>query len=141
MKGSFWLIGAIFSFLYVSCDNEAVKNKARVTGYWSVGKAFRDNRETRLLADVFFQFGTDGKMLTNLPNTSDVSTEFELTNNKITQKTLTPITYNILHISDSAMVLVLEMNNTPFEIHLNKTTPPPPAPVDTLTLPTDTLFE
>lgn len=139
MKGSFWLIGAIFSFLCVSCENNAVKNKTKVVGYWSVGKALRDKRETRLLADVFFQFSPDGKMLTNLPNTIDVSTDFTVTDDKIVQNAPTPITYNIQDMTDSTMILSVEMNNTPFEIHLFKSTPPLTVPLDSLSQPTDSL--
>ena len=136
MKGSFWLFGAIFSFLCVACENDHVPSKDTVTGYWSVGKAFRDKRETRLLAEVFFQFGADGKMFTNLPNTSDNPTDFDLKGMQLTQNAPTPITYQIQDFSDSTLVLSMEMNNTPFEIHLNKTTPPaPPAPIDTLQAP------
>jgi hypothetical protein len=137
MKGSFWLIGAIFSFLCVSCENNAVKNKTKVIGYWSVGKALRDKRETRLLADVFFQFGADGKMLTNLPNTTETLTDFTVTDDKIVQNAATPITYSIQDVTDSTMILAVEMNNTPFEIYLLKTTAP--VPVDTLPQPTDSL--
>ena len=135
MKGSIWLLGAIFSLFCVSCGNDTF-DKTKITGYWSVEKALRDKRETRLLADVFFQFGEDGKMLTNLPNTTEAATDFEVTDNKIIQKTTSPIAYNILSISDSTMVLGLEMNNTQFEIQLQKTTQPSieliPEPTDTL---------
>jgi hypothetical protein len=139
MKGYFWLLGAIFSLLCTSCEDDVVKNKGSVVGYWSVKKAYRDKRETRLLADVYFQFSATGKMFTNLPNTAEDSTDYELKDAKIIQKTEVPITYAIQEMSDSVMILVLEMNNTPFEIHLNKTTPPPPVPADSLSQPTDSL--
>ena len=138
MKGSFWLFGAIFSFLGVSCENDS-DIKANITGYWSVKSAFRDKRETRLLADVFFQFGADGKMLTNLPNTSDIATDYELKDHKITQKATSAITYDIQDLSDTTMVLIMEMNNTPFEIHLEKTNPPPTGAIESPVSPGDSL--
>lgn len=138
MKRSFWLFGAIFSLLFVSCENDIEKNKTYVFGYWSVKKAFRDKRETNLLSEVFFRFEANGKMLTNLPNTSDQPTDFEVQEATIIQKIPSPIQYNIEQISDSSMVLTMTMRNTPFEIHLIKTTPPlpseltPPMPSDSL---------
>lgn len=139
MKRSFWLSVAIFSFTCIACGAPVVKDKSSITGYWSVAKAFRDKRETKLLGDVFFRFDADGKMITNLPNTSEEATDFEIKEDKIIQKTPTPITYSIQELVDSNMVLLLEMNNTPFEIHLKKSAIPPAPPVDSLEMKADTL--
>jgi hypothetical protein len=134
MKGSFWPMGAIFSslFVFVSCNTDAVKSNTNVTGYWTVVSALRDSRETRLLSDVFFQFESDGKMLTNLPNTADTTTYFEVKEDKIIQKSAPAVTYNILSKSDTTMTLRLEINNTPFEIHLKRKNEPLPSPIDSI---------
>ena len=139
MKPFFWLLTALLPIFCISCENDSLKHKANVTGYWKVDKAFRDKRETMLLADVFFQFGGDGKMFTNLPNTSEDTTGYEMKDGIITQKTPVPIQYNIVDVTDTTLLLTIEMNNTPFEIHLKKTTPPPPGAVDSLVVPVDTL--
>jgi hypothetical protein len=139
MKGYFWLFSAILSCTCLACENDVALNKSNITGYWVVGKALRDKHETRLLADVFFQFGTDGKMFTNLPNTADVATDFEVKANQIIQKTVTPIVYAVQDFSDSTLVLALEMNNTPFEIYLIKSVAGKASPIDSLPQPTDTL--
>lgn len=138
MKGSFWLLSAIFSLSLYSCEDDAVKTKANVAGYWSVEKAYRDKRQTSLLGDVFFQFHEDGKMLTNLPNTSEVPTDYEVKGDQLIQKTSPNIVYKIHAISDSTMVLSLEMNNTPFEIHLHKSAGNA-APADSMEMTGDTI--
>ena len=127
MKGSFWLFSAIFSFFFVSCEGDTAKSKPQITGYWSVEKAFRDSRATSLLNDVFFRFGADGKMFTNLPNTSIDPAPFEMNEGSLVQKTEPPILYNILEITDSTLVLTFKVQNTPFEFHLKKTHPPQPS--------------
>lgn len=125
---------AIYSFLTVSCTNDAPPSKPILVGYWSMEKALRDSRETNLLDAVFFQFEANGTMFTNLPNTSDAPTEFELNDNIIVQKTADKVQYNILSITDTTLVLAFNRRNTPFEFHLKKTAAPlPPAtPADSL---------
>lgn len=135
MKRSIWLFIAMFSCLLSSCGTDAEKFKNAVPGYWIVEQAFRDQNETQLLSGVFFQFGDDGKMLTNLPNTAEGMTDFELIGEIITQKAATPIQYNIKGISDTSLVLAMVISNTPFEIHLKKSSAPLEEPADTLELP------
>ena len=127
MKRSFWLLSAILSFLIVSCENDAAKHKTMIIGYWSMEKAIRDTRETSLLNDVYFRFEKDGFMLTNLPNTPQEPTAFELKEAVIIQKGNPPIEFNILEITDSILVLSFTMQNTPFEFQLKKTAPPAPS--------------
>ncbi len=132
MKRFFGLGMAIFSCLIVSCDSDTEKTKAFIPGYWAMESAFRDTRETTLLNDVYFQFEAGGTMVTNLPNTAEAPTVFELKDNIIVQKTDSPIKYNIVSITDSTLVLALNIRNTPFEFHLKKTSPPaPPQGVET----------
>lgn len=133
MKRFFWPELAIFSCLLVSCESDTVNIKAMVPGYWVMETAYRDSRETTLLNDVFFQFEAAGTMVTNLPNTAEVPTKFELNDNVIVQKTANPIEYNIIGITDSTLVLALNIRNTPFEFHLKKTPAPVPLQNETPT--------
>lgn len=135
MKGSFWLFGAIISCLFISCDNQTEKNKANIIGNWTVVTAFREKRETRLLNEVYFQFGADGKMLTNLPVTTEPRADYSVNNNTIVMQGGNPISFEIVDLADSSAVLSVELRNTLFEIHLKKTValPTPPeesAPVE-----------
>jgi hypothetical protein len=141
MKGPFGPVVAIISSLifFVSCKTDTPKSYPTVTGYWVVASALRDTRETRLLADVFFLFEPDGKMFTNLPNTAETTTDYEVKEDKIIQQSTPIAVYNILSKSDTTMTLNLEINNTAFEIHLKKTTPPLPSPIDSLSKPKNNL--
>ncbi len=114
----------------VSCESDAGKNKPLIYGYWAMEKAFRDSKETTLLNDVYFRFDSTGTMATNLPNTAEGSTEYELKDNLILQKAPNPIEYSIIAVTDSTLMLALNIRETPFEFHLKKTTPPVPAPAE-----------
>lgn len=127
MKRFFWHILAIFACISISCGSDTEKTRKLIPGYWTMGSAFRDSRETTLLNDVYFQFDSAGTMVTNLPNTAEGSTGFELKDNIIVQKANSPIEYNIVAITDSTLVLALKIRNTPFEFHLKKTPLPLPA--------------
>lgn len=112
---------AIFSFLASACVDNHAQNKPGITGNWAVFKAFRDKRQTSLLNGVYFQFAGNGKMRTNLPNTSqDTDLDYVVEKDQIVQKSDTPLNYKIENVSDSILILSFEMNNTPFELHLSR---------------------
>lgn len=131
---------AVISLLFFSCGTTTIQNKGQLNGYWKVMSALRDKRETKLLADVFFEFGEAG-MRTNLPITSDGFAEYDISNNQILQKTNPPIHYSVVELTDSIMVMTMEMNNTPFELRLKKGLAPVEVPEEVIQeqAPTDTL--
>lgn len=108
-----------FLVFLVACGDNHSTDKPAITGNWKVVKAFRDSRLTGLLNGVYFFFGQDGKMRTNLPNTSPGALiDYEISQQQILQKSSEPLCYKIDSFSDSTMVLSFEMNNTPFVLHL-----------------------
>lgn len=111
----------LIALFLASCDDTTEHNRATVVGRWELTKAMRNQRETGVLAGIFFDFGADGKMLTNLPVTPEpMATEYEVKKSELIQQLPSPITYHIEALSDSILVLGLEMRGIPFQLQLRK---------------------
>lgn len=127
-------------FLFAGCEEDTSKTQALITGRWELFKGFRNQKETETLQGVFFQFGGDGKMLTNLPVGADAPTEYELKKNEIHQKSPQPITYFIQSATDTMLVLTMELRGMQFEMQLQRAMPATEtAPQDSLAQPADSL--
>lgn len=131
------------SLLLPACENPTEKNQASLIGHWELTKALRNQRETGVLAGITFDFGPDGQMSTTLPVTpAPLTTPYTVEKDDILQRLPVPLRYHIQSLTDSTLVLTLEMRSVPFELQLRRALPPvlsPPA-ADTLLLPlSDTL--
>ncbi len=126
-----------------ACGDDTVSTQSSIIGHWELTKGFRNKKETETLSGVYFQFGADGKMQTNLPVGAEVPTDYELKKNEIHQKSPQPMVYAIQSVTDSSLVLVMEMRGMQFEMQLKKSPPPPveSAPQDSLSQPSDSLSE
>ena len=129
-------------FLFAGCEEDTSKTQALIIGRWELSKGFRNQKETETLQGVFFQFGADGKMFTNLPVGADVPTDYELKKNEIVQKSPQPVTYLVQSATDSTLILTMEMRGMQFEMLLHRVLPPTEtAPQDSLPQPADSLSE
>jgi hypothetical protein len=125
---------------FVACDDDNEKIQASIQGRWELVKGFRNMKETETLQGVFFQFGADGKMVTNLPVGADAPTGYDLKKNEIHQNSPQPVMYKIQSVTDSTLVLTMEMRGVQFEMQLQKSLPPTePPPQDSLAPPADSL--
>lgn len=127
-----------------ACENDTSATRDAILGRWELDKGFRNERETEMLAGVFFLFGDDGKMQTNLPVGAEDPTEFDIKKNEILQKSPQPLTYSIQSVTDSTLVLTMEMRGVSFKLELQRAAEPPEQQPDTLyneTQPTDSLSE
>ncbi|MCY7329279.1 MAG: lipocalin family protein [Saprospiraceae bacterium] len=113
--------------LLSSCDNTA-NNKNSIVGYWQLTKGLRNRTETPTLQGVYYQFGADGKMQTNLPIGAEQPTDYTVQEDKIEQKSPQPINYHIQLLTDSILVLTTELRGIPFEFHLQRILNPPATP-------------
>jgi len=135
------LIASCF-FLLTSCDESNEQLQASIVGRWELSKGFRNQKETETLAGVFFQFNDDGKMTTSLPVGADTPTDYEVKKNQIVQKSPQPVTYSVKEVTDSTLVLTMEMRGVQFELQLQKALPPvEPVPQDSVFQPSDSLSE
>ncbi len=139
----FYILSGFASAVFLTaCDDNTASTQSSISGRWELFKGFRNQKETETLSGVFFQFGTDGKMQTNLPVGAEAPTVYELERNEIHQKSPQEVTYFIESVTDTTLVLALEMRGMQFEMHLKKAVPAPePLPQDSLTQPADSLSE
>ncbi len=128
-----FLLASCCVLLMASCFDDNSKNQYAIEGRWELTKGFRNQKETETLQGVFFQFGADGKMSTNLPVGADAPTVYELSKNEIRQKSPQEVVYTIQSASDSSLVLAMELRGIQFELQLRKVVPgAEEAPVDSL---------
>lgn len=111
---------AFASLLFASCENETEKNQNTLVGRWQLIKGLRNKNETQTLQGVFYEFGADGKMQTNLPIGADTPTDYTVIKNDIEQKSAQPVKYHIQSLTDSTLVMTLEMHGVPFEFHFRR---------------------
>ena len=136
------LLVASCLLLLLACDDDNEKTRASLLGRWELAKGFRNQKETETLQGVFFQFGADGKMTTNLPVGADAPTEYDLKQNEILQKSPQAVTYCIQSMTDSPLVLTMEMRGMLFEMQRQRAVlPTEPAVQDSLSQPADSLSE
>ncbi len=116
---------ALLVVLCVSCDTTA-KNENSILGYWQLTKGLRNKSETPTLQGVYYQFGADGKMQTNLPIGAEQPTDYVVKEDKIEQKSVQPVSYHIQSVTDSILVLTTDLRGIPFEFHFRRSLEPPP---------------
>lgn len=128
-----FLLASCCLLLTASCIDDKKTNPYAIEGRWELTKGFRNQKETETLQGVFFQFGADGNMSTNLPVGADAPTPYELSKNEIRQKSAQEVVYTIQSATDSSLVLAMELRGIQFELQLRKAMPEAPeAPVDSL---------
>lgn len=110
-----------------SCDDETKSNNLALIGRWEIVRGFRNQKATETLIGTYFQFGDDGKMQTNLPIGPEEPMDFSVNNNEIRQKSTPPVKYIIKSLSDSSLVLDLELRGMQFEMHFQRAEIPAPS--------------
>lgn len=112
------------SLTLFSCEDTSEKTQAAIIGHWELTKALRNDRETGTLQGVYFDFGADGMMQTNLPVGVEQPVEYDVDQKEIVQKSTQQIRYQALTLEDSILVLSFDMRGMTFEMHLRRATPP-----------------
>jgi hypothetical protein len=109
----------------IACEpDSSAQTRGLLNGHWSIFKAFRNQKQTETLDGVYFNFGENGKMVTNLPVGPEVETDFDLNKNIIRQKGPKVLEYQVVQVNDSILVLGIELRGMPFELHLHKSIAP-----------------
>jgi hypothetical protein len=121
-------LSATFSLLFLcllgassGCTDENTKQQALLTGRWELVRGFRNAKETETLDGTYFRFEGNGKMQTNLPLGANEPVDYTLEKNTIVQNGPMPVKYTIQKLTDSELVLVLELRGMQFEMHLKRT--------------------
>ena len=110
--------------LVSSCNDETKNNSLALIGRWEIVQGFRNQRPTATLGGTYFQFGEDGKMQTNLPIGPEEPMEYTVSRNEIRQKSTPPLKYIIRSLSDSMLILNMELRGMQFEMHFQRVTEP-----------------
>jgi hypothetical protein len=118
--------------LFWACNDASEQAKIQLPGRWQIISALRDGNPTETMNGAVFEFGQDGKMLTNLPIGAEVPMPYTLEKMTITQQSNEPVTYTIAEISDSTLVLQMTLRGIPFELQLRR-----PESITPVELPTD----
>ncbi|HMQ48201.1 MAG TPA: hypothetical protein PKA00_12475 [Saprospiraceae bacterium] len=117
-KTYFLLLLGVLCFTY--CKNEQANAAEQIVGQWSLQEATRDGEPTSLLSELYFHFTSDGQMETNLPVAPGKAT-YLLEGKKIMQKGENgAVEYTIQSISDSVLILAIELKDTPFRFLLKR---------------------
>lgn len=107
-----------------SCKQEPDPAQEYLTGRWEIREAFRNGKPTESLADLYFEFGNDGNMRTNLPvSETPGNARYELHKNHIRQQQgEMGLEYTIESISDTSLVLTTTLRDFNFRFVLGKQT-------------------
>jgi hypothetical protein len=108
------------SIAFPSCKNESELNRQKLIGNWELTSGKRNGKETESLSGTVFSFGADSKMETNLPVGIESPADYEVSDKEINQKGRSEIKYKIIDLSDTTLILGLEMRGTEFEMQMKK---------------------
>jgi hypothetical protein len=123
-----FLLGAFV--LFSACKSDPPLPSANdLTGYWTVQKATRNNRETGTLAGTFFQFDSTGQMRTNLPSESEASEwigPYSVNNRELLQQSEPSMVYQLQQVTDTSLQLGFSARGMAFTLWLRRSEPPLP---------------
>lgn len=117
---SFLVLGAIS---LLACQSTNMEETAQLLiGRWEIEQATRNGSPTESLANLYFEFTTDGTLMTNMNMTGEAEQgTYELKNNQVLQRnTQLSADYNIEEITDANLILSTELNGTSFRFDLKK---------------------
>jgi len=99
-------------------DDASIKIE-QLNGSWLVAKATRNGKATETLGGLYFRFSDAGQLSTNLLG-SDMETPFELSGNKILQKSTPPLEYTIDKIDAKELVISTTLQEMDFNLTLER---------------------
>lgn len=113
-----FLLSLGFLLLVASCTEEPENIRELLPGRWELQQASRNGEPTRSLAGLYYEFGTEGTMRTNLPVAKGEST-YQIVGQGIEQsQDGNIIAYTIASITDSTLIMQTELRDTPFQFQL-----------------------
>ncbi|TNE61969.1 MAG: hypothetical protein EP344_05435 [Bacteroidetes bacterium] len=117
---SILMVMSLSALYVVSCEEDTNTNGPALSGRWELANGFRNGKETETLSGTYFQFDTDGNMITNLPVGPEQLMPYKLEKNIIRQQTTPPVEYEVQTLSDTSLVLGLELRGMQFTMHFVK---------------------
>ncbi len=105
-----------------SCKKDTDATAKMLLGRWELQEGFRNRQPSESLAGLFFEFGKEGKMSTNLPLT-DIAAQatFSADPEKILQRQgEMEVEYQIETLNDSLLIVNTKLRNYDFRFVLKK---------------------
>ena len=105
-----------------SCKKDADATAGLLLGRWELQEGFRNRQLSESLAGLFFEFGTEGQMSTNLPlMDASVNSTFTADPEKIVQRQgELEVEYRIESLNDSLLIINTKLRNYDFRFVLKK---------------------
>ncbi len=107
--------------LATSCSSSTAADEAlSLLGQWEIEEARRNGRPTESLTGLYFVFTPEGNFKTNMSGMPEEGT-YTLDESKIiTEQVQLPLTYNILTLNDSTLVLQSTYQHYRFDFNLRR---------------------
>ncbi len=120
MKNSHILLMVLASITFFACKNDNSNTKELIVGRWEVLEASRNGRPTESLADLYFDFSQDGKLMTNVAGIPEEGT-YEVKGDKVLQRnTRLEADYIVEEITADNLVLTTELRGYAFRFAMKK---------------------
>lgn len=106
----------------LSCNKENEATAKMLMGRWELQEGFRNGEPTESLTDLFFEFGKEGRMETNLPlpeagGPSTYAAEKQVI---VQRQGGVEVEYQIEMLNDSVLIINTSMRNYDFRFVLRK---------------------
>ncbi|HMO41146.1 MAG TPA: hypothetical protein PKC76_14880 [Saprospiraceae bacterium] len=106
--------------VFAACRKDNSEIAQLIVGRWEVQEALRNGRPTESLADLYFEFAPDGKLMTNVSGVPEEGM-YELKGEKVLQRNIRfEGDYNVLEISSEKLVMTTEIQGFAFRFTLGK---------------------
>ena len=123
-KSALPFLGA-FLFLFTACQDEKKDTPTfdgdQLIGRWEIIEAYRNGKKTETLTDTFYEFDRSGKLSTNLtPSATKEEYDYKFDGSEIKQAGGLETVYQVENLTDSLLVLSMNINKFPFRLTLGK---------------------
>ena len=121
MKCPLYFFLSLMAFtIFLGCKKDAKTNEDILWGRWEIVDASRNGSRTETLDELYFVFGEDGSLETNIAGSPEMAT-YSVKENLIQQReSRLEADYLIEQITDSTLMLATELRTFRFRLLLKK---------------------
>ena len=108
--------------LFFACgsDEDIAEDATLTGGRWELTSALRNGMETEMLEGLFFEFGADGALQTNLMGNESPGSYVLEESTVTTAGVIPPLVYEVTELTDSSLVLRTELQSFRFDFSLRR---------------------
>lgn len=101
-----------------ACEPDEVDDTAPIEGRWELNRALRDNMETQMLDGLYFEFGADSTLQTNLMGNENVGQWTYEDAELQTRGVIPELTYRVVEHTDSTLHINTQLQGYRFNFEL-----------------------